>query len=322
MSRSASVATGRSAKPGRTADVCVLGAGRMGAAIATRLADSGLQVSIWNRSPQAAHDLDSARISAFADIQLAVAGASVILTTLFDGEAVVDVLLGRGVIDALPSDALLVDLTTMDVSSSALVASAADARGLAYVRGAISGNPATVSAGTATLLLSGPADALDRAAPVLERLTARAVRVGGADEVRVVKLALNAMLGISTQALAEAIVLVEASNVRREAFLAALEASVLASTFLSYKATALRDRTYTPTFATTALLKDLSLALNQAHSVSVRLPATTLVSEQLRDADSAGFGALDFLSLLPALQQACGTPPDVAPAHDRHPALS
>jgi 3-hydroxyisobutyrate dehydrogenase-like beta-hydroxyacid dehydrogenase len=293
------------------ADVAVLGIGRMGAAVVQRLAGSGLRVAVWNRTPEAAAGLSAERIHAFTDPVEAVRGVKVVITVLHNGAAVTNVLIGHGIIAELHPAACLVDLTTMDVQSSADVAAAAAASGISYVRGAVSGNPTVVRCGEATILVSGASGDLEEVTPLLRRIGSKVVPVGDGEQARVVKLAINSLLGVTMQALAEAVILAESSGVSRETLLDAIDDSVLASPFIRYKGAALRSRSYEPTFSTHDLRKDLDLATSQGHQVGAELPVTSLVLELLDRAAQAGYGELDFLSLLPPLQLASGQAPDI-----------
>jgi len=297
------------------ADVAVLGIGRMGAAIVQRLAGAGLRLAVWNRSPDAARRVAGDRVTAFEDPHEAVRGARFVCTVLFDGPAVKEVLIDRKVLASMAPGADLVDLTTMDLASSREIAGAAEAAGIGYVRAAVSGTPAVVLGGNATIIASGPSECIDRARPLLSHLTSKLVLVGDDEQARIVKLAINSVLGVMTQALAESVVLSEATGVPRETLLDALDESVAASPFLRYKAAALRARSYEATFSTDGMRKDLALAAAEGRDRMVPLPVTTLVGELLERARAAGYGELDFLALVPLLQADSGRVPDVpAPA--------
>jgi 3-hydroxyisobutyrate dehydrogenase-like beta-hydroxyacid dehydrogenase len=291
--------------------VALLGAGRMGAAFVDRWSAAGRRVVVWNRTPQAATSLERAGVHATDSLAEAVRSADVVVTMLTHGEALTSVLLELGALDAMKPGSTLVDLSTVDVASSERIASAAEALGVGYVRGAVSGTPPVVRAGNAALLLSGPADAIDAAGPVLRDLTTAHTVVGDSEEARVVKIAVNSMLGGTMQLLAEATVMAEAAGVDRSVFLDALDSSVMASRFVSYKGAALRTRDYAPTFTTSGMLKDMALATDLAHTHGVALPVGRTVLRQLGAAVDAGYGPDDFLSLFCVEQVDSGQPVDL-----------
>lgn len=290
--------------------VALLGAGKMGGAFVGRWTDAGRNVTVWNRTPAAAEELAGTGVRAVAEVTDAVRGVPVVVTILTDGPAVCSVLLDQGALEAMDAGATLVDLSTIDVESSTAVAEAAAARGVQYVRGAVSGTPGVVSAGTAGLLLSGPREAIQAAQAVLSDLAPKQAVVGEREESRIVKLAANVMLAGTMELLAEVTVMAETSGVAREVLLDALDASVIASPFLAYKGAALRARDYAPTFTTAGIVKDLGLALRQAGAWGVSLPVTADVHAQFVETVDAGYGSEDFLSVFRVRQATSGLPVD------------
>lgn len=294
--------------------VALLGAGKMGAAMVGRWVHAGRDVVVWNRTPETAESLVGPQVRAERDVAAAVKGAPVVVSILTDGAAVRSVLVDLGGIEAMGGGSTLVDLSTIDVQSSRAVARAAAARGVNYVRGAVSGTPAVVTAGNAGLLLSGPQVALDAARDVLCDITPKHAVVGAQEESRVVKLATNLMLAGTLECLAEATVMAEACGVSREVLLDALGSTVIASPFVAYKSEALRARDYRATFTTAGIVKDLELAVGEGDANGVSMPITAGTLDQFREAVTAGYGGDDFLSVFRVQQAKSGLPVDQDPS--------
>ena len=291
--------------------VALLGAGRMGSALVAKWVAAGRPVVVWNRTPEAARALEGESVRAVGSVAEAVTDAPVVATMLTNGAALTSVLLDQGGLSGMRPGATLVDLSTVDIASSQRIAAAAQERGVRYLRGAVSGTPPVVRSGSASLLLSGPADALEAAKPVLDDITPAHSVVGDAEEARVVKIAVNSMLGGTMQLLAEATLMAEAAGVDRSVFLDALDSTVMSSRFVSYKGTAIRTRDYAPTFTTSDMKKDMTLVADLAKAHGVALPVGSAVLAQLRAAVDAGYGADDFLSLLCIEQAASGRAVDL-----------
>lgn len=294
-----------------TPSVTLLGVGRMGAAFVDRWSAAERPVVLWNRTASAAQALAGPGVTVAADAASAAAASPVVVTMVMNGEALRGVLIESGALAAMQPGSVVVDLSTVDVESSQTVAIAAAEHGIAYVRGAVSGTPPVVRAGNAALLLSGEQRAIDLATPVLDELAPNHAVVGEAEEARVVKIAINAMLGGTMQMLAEAVALAEASGVARDTFLDAVDVSVLGSRFISYKGAALRSRDYAPTFSTIGMKKDLALANAQAAAVGTTLPVANVVLERLGAAIDAGYGDDDFMALMCVQQRDGGAPADL-----------
>ncbi len=291
-------------------DVVLLGAGKLGAAAVERWVEAGRSVTVWNRTVERAEELAGEHVSVEPDLAKAVASARHVFTLVTDGPALREVLLDRGALEAMQPGSTLVDLSTVDVAASEAVAEAADGHGVRYVRGAVSGTAAVLRSGGAGLLLSGPSEALETAGSLLDDLGANQVVVGDTEQAKVAKLATNMLLAGTMEALAEAVVMAEASGLPRETVLDALGSTVLSSTFLEYKGSALRDRNYEATFTTAALLKDVDLAIGQGESVGVTEPVLATIRERLSRAVERGWGDDDFLALTRVVQADAGRPVD------------
>lgn len=287
----------------------LLGVGRMGAAIAERLLGAGMTLTVWNRSPGRTEALERAGATVVDDPVDAVSDVPIVVTSLTDGHAVVDLMVEHQVVAAM-SGATLVDCSTIGLAASRQLASACACHGIGYVRAPISGNPAVVRAGSATLLVSGAAGDIRRCQPVLQSIGGSVKVLGDHDEARVIKLAINLVLAGTAQLLAEAVIVAETGGVQRAVLLDALNDSVVGSAFSRYKSTALVAHDYTATFSTVDLAKDVDLVLAEAAAGDVKLPIAERLRELLQAAVRLGFGGDDLISLLPALQHASGLSED------------
>jgi 3-hydroxyisobutyrate dehydrogenase-like beta-hydroxyacid dehydrogenase len=293
-------------------NVALLGLGHMGQAVAERLLDSGHDLTVWNRSPEAAAALADQGARVVATPAAVWAEAPVAITFLADDRAVEAVCLGRnGLLDGPRPGCRLIEMSTISAECSARIAAQASRTGVGYLRAPVSGNPTVVRAGNLGIIVSGDRRTYERSHPLLSDIGPKIFHVGEAEEARIVKLALNAMIAGTMGLLAEGILLAETFGLDRRQFLEVAQGSAIASPFLAYKTQPLIDRDYTPTFSTTGMMKDLGLALEAATTALVSLPLTTLVADQFRRAAAAGLGSLDMLSVLPMLQDDAGRHTDV-----------
>lgn len=284
----------------------------MGTALAGRLLGRGCAVTVWNRHPEATAPLVASGASKAPDLAGIWQTAEVAMTFLANDDAVQDVYLGPGgLVETAPEGALLVEMSTVSPAVSGLVAVAAKARRLHYVRCPVSGNPAVLASGEIALIVSGDEAGVEAAKPVLAQVGRKLYHVGLREEARVVKLGVNAMLAANAQMLAELIVLCEASGIDRAVLLEVVTGSAVGSPFVGYKTNALLERRYDATFTTAMLAKDLLLVQDAAADASVPLPVTALVADLALASCEEGLGDLDFLALLPHLQAQAGRPTDV-----------
>jgi 3-hydroxyisobutyrate dehydrogenase-like beta-hydroxyacid dehydrogenase len=168
-----------------------------------------------------------------------------------------------------------------------------------FVCAPVSGNPGVVRAGNLIFAASGPAAAVARVLPLLDVIGRRTLVVGDAHQARVVKLAVNLVLAVHAQALAEALVLAERNGVRRAALLEFINDSAVGSPFTRYKTDAFVGLDFTPAFTSEGQRKDLRLALGLAAAGDVPLPLVSATEVIYSRLVATGVGAgQDFASLL------------------------
>lgn len=283
-----------------------IGTGRMGSAMVSRLLANGVPVTAWNRTRAKAQALAAGGVTVAESLD-EVAGHGIVFTSLADDGSLLDVTTGEdGLFSGTkPAPTVLVDTSTVSVSTSEQVREAAERRGCALLAAPISGNPGAVTGGSASFCVSGPEQAHLRVRPYLEAI-ASATYVGEGERSRYVKICHNLLLAALTQSLAEITVLAERCGVSRGAVLEFINGSVLGSPFTRYKSAAFTDLDFTPTFTTTLLRKDMRLGLEQARERDVTLPVMALVNERLQAAIGHGGGDSDFAVLLELLAGDCG----------------
>ncbi len=275
--------------------VGLVGLGKMGLAFAERLLDAGYELDVFNRTPGREADLVERGARAGGVLE----ELDLCLSSLADDDAL-DAWAGR--FGELRSGSVLVELSTVSVAASRRLATLLDGTGVRYVRGAASGNPGAVRAGTAALIASGERADFEEVEPVLGAIAPTVRYVGPGEAARVVKLTFQILIAGTAELLAEALVVGEAAGVERQALLDAIGASVVGSTFVKYKSEPLLRDDFTATFTTALMQKDVDLVLDLAGEVGVELPATALVRTLLEATAENGHADEDFMALLLELQ--------------------
>ena len=283
----------------------VLGLGRMGSAIAERLEKAGHELSVWNRSPEASEPFASRGVRVLGRPADAWEHPELCVTMLSDGpavEAVAADLLGGDP----PDGAALVDMSTISADSSARVAAECEKRGVAFLRAPVSGNPTVVAAGNLGIIASGPHGDFERLRETLADIGPNIYFVGDGEQARIVKLALNLMIGATAQMMAEALVLAEKHDIDRATMLEVMGGSAVGSPFVKYKTEALVADDYRSTFTASLLYKDLALALEAGHEAGVPLPLTASTQQLVEGCIASGMGDDDLTALLPRLRREAG----------------
>ena len=273
-----------------------IGAGRMGAAMASRLIAAGDDVTVFNRTRSKADALGAA----VADRPAELAGRDVVFIMVSANDDLLEVTTGPDGVLSNPESApkVLVDCSTVSTETSAAVRLAAEARGTAFLAAPVSGNPKVVKSGGLTMAVSGPAEAFSLVEPFMNQICKGVTYVGEGEVARLVKICHNMMLGIVTQAMAEITVLAEKGGVKRSAWLNFLNDSVMGSRFTRYKSPAFVNLDFTPTFTPVLLRKDFDLGMHAAYELDVPMPVSALCTEIVKASIGAGYESQDFAVLL------------------------
>ncbi|MFX0580843.1 NAD(P)-dependent oxidoreductase [Nocardia nepalensis] len=276
-----------------------IGAGRMGAAMAVRLAAAGIPITVWNRTRSKAEPLADhgcAIAATIADLRT----LDVVFTMVSTSADLEQVLLGDDglLADADTAPAVVVDCSTVSTESSAAIRTACELRGVGFLAAPVSGNAKVVSAGGLSIAASGPPDVYERVSPLLHTIGRSVTYVGEGDVARLVKICHNLFLGVVTQSMAEVTVLAEKGGVSRAAFLDFLNNSVMGSVFTRYKTPAFVNLDYTPTFTPILLRKDFDLGLGAARRLDVPMPLAAATAQLVQASVGSGRVREDFAILL------------------------
>lgn len=290
---------GRSDGDVRGARLGWVGTGRMGYALVSRLLAAGHDVAVYNRTRSKAEPLAELGATIVDEVR-ELADRDIVFTMVAGSEDFKAVVTGP---DGLLSDPsaqprIIVDSTTIAPGAAEEVRAVAAERGTAILAAPVSGNPKVVSSGRLTVVVSGPKDAWEECAPLIELFGKGVTYVGEGELARVAKICHNLMLGVVSQCLAEVTVLAEKSGIEREDLLEFMNGSVMGSMFTRYKTPALVNLDYTPTFTPILLRKDFDLGFELAHELGVPMPVAAATAQAVQALIGSGHTTEDFALLL------------------------
>ena len=283
-----------------------VGTGRMGYAMAERLAKAGCNISVYHRTRSKAEPLAAAGAK-IVNSPAELAGCDVVFSMLAASEDLKQIIIGPGGMIATAGKApkILVDCTSVSIEASAEVRQKLAGMGGKFLAAPVSGNAKVVKAGKLSVVVSGPKEAFDEAMPYINLFAPAGVSyVGEGELARIAKICHNVMLGVVAQNLAEITVLAEKAGLSRAAFLAFMNISVMGSVFTRYKSPAFVNLDWTTTFTPSLLRKDLDLGLALGKKLDVPMPVAATARDVLQS--HMGHGALlgggylekDFATLL------------------------
>jgi 3-hydroxyisobutyrate dehydrogenase-like beta-hydroxyacid dehydrogenase len=287
--------------------VAFLGLGIMGRSMAANLVKAGHEVSVWNRS--GGKDVDGARTAASpAD---AATGAEVIWMCLADTKAVESVIFGfgggpEGAERVLSAGMVIADSSTISPSATLRFAERVKARGVDWVDAPMTGSKIAAESGSLIFMVGGDDLALARLQPLFQAMGKQVFHMGESGKGQATKLAMNLQIALIFEGFAEALTLAAKLGVDADKLLPLIQASMVRSGVVEYKAPFILKRDFSPNFPLRLMLKDIHLALDAAREARVRLPGLEAVEEVYDVAAEEGQGDLDYASTLTLLEKWAG----------------
>jgi 3-hydroxyisobutyrate dehydrogenase len=282
-----------------------IGLGHLGRAMAVRLASQGVDLILWNRSPEKAAALGRELGLPVAESPAALAKkAEVIFLNLFDSAAVRSVLQGEGgLLAGGLRGKLVIDTTTNHFADVAQFHDLLSSLGASYLEAPVLGSVVPASQGKLTVLVSGEKEAYERALPYLEKLAANIFYLGKPALATRMKLVNNLILGSFMAAIAESVALGEAAGVEKAIVLDILAAGAGNSGVLNAKKDKLLREDFSPQFQSALIYKDLHYLQDLAFQLKRPLFLASAVKEMYGLTYSRGEEKLDFSALYRILKE-------------------
>ena len=287
--------------------IAFIGLGNMGGGMAANLVKAGHHVNAFDLSAEALAKAKQNGCAIFTSVREAVADVNAVVSMLPNGK-IVDSLYQNDVIGHAPTDALLLDCSTIDVGTARKVTAAADEAGYEMVDAPVSGGIAAANGGTLTFMVGGTDSAFARAEPILSAMGKAVIHAGASGAGQAAKICNNMLLGASMIATCEAFAMAEKLGLDLQTFFdISSKASGQNWSMTSYcpvpgvGPTTPADNDYKGGFATALMLKDLKLAMEAAQSVDADVPMGKKAAELYEAFDKAGQGGLDFSAIIKTL---------------------
>ncbi len=260
--------------------VGMIGLGLMGKPMARNLVKAGFSVTIWNRTRSKADDLVRAGAKLAGTPREAAASSDVLVTIVSDPPALEEVLWGAGgALEGLRRGSTYVDSSTVAPSLARRIAAACAERGVEFLDAPVTGGTWGAEKGELVFMVGGKRETLERVEPVLGAMGKRWFHLGPHGAGQTVKLAMNMIMALQVNALAEALALATTAGVPAERLVEVMQSSMARSPLLDIKAPMILKRDYAPSFPLRLMHKDLGLAMDLANQLGVPLPATAAARE-------------------------------------------
>ncbi len=278
--------------------IAFLGTGIMGQPMCGHLLDAGFSVRVWNRTREKAAPL-SEKGAAIANTAVeAVADADFVVVMLSTGPVVSEVLFGESAAaQQLKAGSTVIVMSSIPVQTSRDHAEKLMASGIRYIDAPVSGGEKGAIEAKLTIMAGGDDEVVEAVYDVLACM-GRVTHVGPVGSGQLAKLANQAIVGITINGIAEALLLVEAGGGDTAAVREALIGGFADSAILRQHGERMISGRFEPGGKSDMQLKDLQTARNLASSLDLRLPALELAESLYQEMCDAGLGALDHSGLI------------------------
>jgi 3-hydroxyisobutyrate dehydrogenase-like beta-hydroxyacid dehydrogenase len=283
--------------------VAFLGLGIMGHAMATNLVKAGHEVTVWNRTPGKL--VEGAGIAPTP--AAAAQGAEVVWLCVSDTAAVEKILFGaEGIEQSLTQGVIIADSSTISPSATVKFAERVRAKGADYVDAPMTGSKIGAANGTLIFMVGGDEAVLARLHPLFAAMGKKIFRMGETGKGQATKLAMNLQIALIFEGFAEAITLATKLGVDPKQLVSLIEATMVRSGVVDYKAPFVLQHDFTPNFPLRLMHKDILLTLEAAKEARVKLPALETVEEIYDLATEEGHRDLDYAATLTLLEKWAG----------------
>jgi 3-hydroxyisobutyrate dehydrogenase len=261
--------------------IAFLGAGgTMGFPMARNLARAGFIVRAWNRSRDKAEPLaDDGAFLADSPAE-AVHGASVIVTILADGDAVLGSI-GAALSTGALEGTVWLQMSTIGEAATERCMEVARDRRLDFIDVPVLGTKRPAEEGKLVIIASGPTELRERVAPIFDVVGERTMWVGDAGAGTRLKLATNSWILAVVEGAAETLALAEGLGLDPQLVLEAVRGGSLDLPYLQMKGKAIIERDFEPSFKLALAAKDAALVEDSARRHGLDLPLVRTIRERM-----------------------------------------
>jgi len=281
----------------------IVGTGRMGAAMASRLMSLGHEVTVWNRTADKTKPLAAAGAKVAATPAAVARDAELVISILTNSEAIAAAYEGPdGLLSGDVKGKLFVEMSTVRPDAQRALAAKVQARGAALVDCPVGGTTGPARDGKLLGFVGGdPAD-VARAKPVLDQLCRRVEHVGPVGSGASMKLAINLPLLVYWQALGEALLLCRPLGIDPARMMDIFADTSGGPNVLKVRAASVAAElgggyTGPVTFDVDSIRKDLATMIAEAKALGSRLPVAERALECFDEVSRAGLGSGDSVVL-------------------------
>lgn len=274
-----------------------IGIGIMGKPMSMHLLSAGHKLNILKTSASAQAMAGEGAKLADSPRELA-SESDVVITCLPDSPDVEKMVLGKdGVIEGISEGRLFIDMSTIAPATALKIHKVMAEKGVEALDAPVSGGEGGAKSASLSIMVGGSQAAFDRALPIFEKMGENIIRIGDAGSGQTTKACNQIVVGLTIQAMAEALNLAKKAGVDVARVRSALLGGLAQSRILDVYGQRFLDGNFKPGFKIKLHRKDMNIALQTGKELSVPLPGSSLVATQMDAMIAQNDGELDHSAL-------------------------
>lgn len=272
----------------------LIGLGKMGGPMASRLIEAGYALTVWNRSSEKCEPV-AARGAEVADNPAAVSTASdIVFLSVSDTAAVEAVVFGTdGVHETAAVGKILVDTSSIEPTATREMATRLRESGMPWIDAPVSGGTIGAEQGTLVFMAGGESEEVETVRPVIKHLGQRLTHMGPVGAGQVAKVCNQMLVGGTIAVVAETLKMAADAGVDAAKLPDCLAGGFGDSTVLQVHGRRMISGDLAPRGRVTLMLKDMDTACQLSREVGATVPITALASELFRLLIDQGHGDVD-----------------------------
>lgn len=272
-----------------------IGLGIMGKPMALNLLKSGFDVSILKTS-KASFELELAGANICLNIEDLSAKCEVIITMLPDSPEVLEVV--NQLVNSIKPRTLFIDMSSIAPKATKNIDDILKQKGVDALDAPVSGGQVGAISGSLSIMVGGSEKAFKNAFPIFQAMGKNIVHIGESGAGQITKICNQMIVGITIQAVSEAITLAKSAGVNIEKVRDVLLGGFAQSKILDLHGKRMIEENYVPGFTVNLHNKDLGIALKTSQELGLTLPGTEMAAASMEKAIKMGNGHLDHSSLI------------------------
>ena len=280
--------------------IAFIGLGVMGAGMASRLAENGYDITVYNRTRSKADEVGELGAKVADTPADAAKDADVVMISLADQNVVSKVIFDEdGIFETLGAGSYVLDMSTVTPEFARELNGKAREAGYRHLDTCVLGNPMHARQGELRVMAGGDEGDFKAVEPLLEAVGKEVTYLGEAGMGATMKLVLNMLMGVQMPALAEAVVFGERAGLDRAKILEMISKSGYSSPVMSFRCAVMAARNFEfAAFKLGLMRKDMTLVLGESQKLGVPMPVSESAYAMLTAAQQQGLGDFDVAAIL------------------------